>query len=75
MNANATVETVSKSFPSEFAAVLGIEIAPPASRKAVPFIALTEYEQAIERRLKAMDWDRLAEGAVENMLERRRGCV
>jgi hypothetical protein len=75
MNANATVETVSKSLPPEFAAVLGIELAPANPPKAVPFIALTEYEQAIERRLRGMDWDRLAETAVEDVLERRRGRV
>jgi hypothetical protein len=75
MNANATVETVSKSLPPDFAAALGIEIAPPAPPKAMPFIALTEYEQAIELRLKAMNWDRLAESAVEDVLERRKGRV
>jgi hypothetical protein len=75
MNANATVETVSKSLPPELAAALGIELAPANPPKAVPFIALTEYEQAIERRPNALDWDHLAEMAVEDVLERRRGRV
>jgi len=42
MNANAIVETVSKSFPPDFAAALGIDIASPAPPKAVSFIALAE---------------------------------
>jgi hypothetical protein len=62
-----TMENVSKSLPPDFAAALGIEIAPPTLAKTMPFIARTEYEQAIERRLKAMAWERLAERAVEQI--------
>jgi hypothetical protein len=44
------------------AMALGIE-APPAMQMA-PFITLDEYQRAIDRRLKAVDWNVLAEEAV-----------
>src|SRR5579859_5957961 len=56
-NPGATVEMVSKSLTPDFAAALGIEIAPLA--KAMPFLTLDAYEQAVEWRMKAMDWERL----------------
>jgi len=42
---------------------------------AVPFIMLAEYELAIEQRLKAVDWNGLADEAVKGTLERKLGIV
>jgi hypothetical protein len=70
---NATVEAVSKSLSPEFAKALGIE-APPALPTA-PFITLDEYQRAIEQRVAVINWDALANEAVQSATQRQLGRV
>jgi len=70
---NATVEAVSKSLSPEFAKALGIE-APPAMPTAA-FITLAEHQRAVEQRVRAVDWNGIAEEAVRDALERKTGRV
>jgi hypothetical protein len=52
-----------------------LAIDPAPTLVTVLFITLEEYLRAIEQRVKAVDWNGLAEQAVRYGLERKQGRV
>lgn len=67
---NAVVEAVSKGLPVEFRRALKLPDTPP-----LPFLTLGEIEKHIGRRLERIDFDAMAEHAVNDAVDRARGRV
>jgi hypothetical protein len=64
---------VSKSLSPDFGKALGME-APPAMPTA-PFITLADYQRAVDKRVKAVDWNTIAWGTASAALNKYRGRV
>ena len=84
VNQDALVEAVSKGaveLTDELARAMGLDAAlfkaprPVPSPSVVPFVTLAEAEAALERQVKAIDFDALTRNAVESAWEWARGRV
>jgi len=85
VNQDALVEAVSKGaveLTDELARAMGLDAALfKAPRRGaspfsvVPFITLAEAEEALERQVKAIDFDMLTRKAIESAWDRARGRV
>ena len=77
----AVVEAVSKSavpaIPPAMLKALGLDstLFQPAAPQPIAFTPLEEVEKALQRRVAAVDWERLAERAVRDALDRVRGRI
>jgi hypothetical protein len=78
-NQDALVEAVTKGaveLSAELAAALGLTWPlPRAAERAMPFTPLEEIEEAVRRRVEAVDFEALARRAVADALDRARGRV
>jgi hypothetical protein len=75
---NAVVESVSKglAIPEDFRRAMGLgELPSLATKTTIPFTPWEEIEQAIQRRIEALDFGRIAEQAVQAACDRARGRV
>jgi hypothetical protein len=85
VNQDALVEAVSKGtveLTDELARAMGLDAAllkvpqpMPSPLSVVPFITLAEAEAALQRQVKAIDFDALTRTAIETAWDRTRGRV
>ena len=84
VNQDALVEAVSKGaveLTDELARAMGLDAAlfkaplPVSSPSSVPFVTLAEAEAALQRQVKAIDFDMLTRKAIESAWDRARGRV
>ena len=85
VNQDALVEAVSKGaveMTDDLARAMGLDAAlfkaprpTPSPSPVVPFVTLAEAEAALERQVKAIDFDALTRRAIESACDRARGRV